>query len=304
MRITLTDIPGIMVGHANAFNTGCTVILCAHGMVAGVAVPGMAPGSRELELLRPVNVVSEVHGICLCGGSAFGLAAASGVMRYLAEQGHGFSVPVHKVPIVPAAVVFDFFRNQKPGILPDESMGHLAAATASSQAVANGPLGAGAGTACGMMAGRLHPTGLGSYGVKYKDIIVAALVVNNAMGNIHHPQSGKFLAGAQNERGHALSHEELFDILQYAPQPQLPGNTLLAVVATNAALDKLECNRMAAIASQGIAWAVRPSNLLMDGDIVFSLASKKGPKANLNLLGVMAAHSLSMAVVASVENKE
>ncbi len=299
MNISLTDIPGILVGHSSACNTGCTAILCGDGLVPGVAVPGMAPGCREIELMRPHSTVQEIHGLCLCGGSAFGLAAASGVARYLLHKGYGLPMPGCPVPLVPAAVIFDLMRNAKPGVLPDEAMGYEAAAAASAQPVSNGPVGAGSGAACGMLGGRLQPAGLGSYGLRHQTITVAALVVNNAMGNIHHPQTGQFLAGSLNAQGQPYSEAQMFELLSQAPKPAITQNTLLAVVGTNARLDKVGCSRVAAMAANGIAWAVRPGNLLFDGDIVFALAQKEGPDANENLLGSMAARAVAMAIAAS-----
>ena len=299
MSITLTDIPGILVGHATRKGTGCSAILCPEGLVPGVAVPGLAPGSREIEMMRAQGSVPEVHGICLTGGSSFGLAAASGVMRYLSQNGYGLKTPGAPVPVVPAAVIFDLLSNEQPGVLPDENMGYEAARAANSDPVASGRYGAGTGAACGHLSAQLHPAGLGSAGLQYKEAQVAALVVNNALGDIYHPQSGRFLAGARDENGQPLSEQATMEAL-YRAALGYNQNTMLALVATNAKLNKGAASRVAGMAYAGISRAVRPSNLMFDGDVVFMLGQKEGPVVNQNLLGHMAAQAISMAIVNSV----
>jgi L-aminopeptidase/D-esterase-like protein len=268
-------------------------------MVPGVAVPGLAPGSRETDMMRARSSVEEVHGICLSGGSCMGLAAASGVARYLAQKGYGLPTPRAKVPIVPAAVIYDFFSNQQPGILPDENMGYQAAHSAGNSPVINGAYGAGTGAHCGMLAGQLCPAGLGSAGLQYGPLTVAALVVNNAMGNIYDPFKGTFAAGALDQNGLPLSDEA---IMEYLNNDLLAANqnTTLVLVATNAGLSKTAVNRLAGMAYSGVTRTVRPSGLMLDGDIVFALAAKDGPAANENLLGYMAAQAVARALLNSV----
>jgi L-aminopeptidase/D-esterase-like protein len=273
--------------------------LCPEGLVPGVAVPGLAPGSRELEMMRSQNAVPEIHGICLTGGSSFGLAAASGIARYLSQNGYGLKTPGVPLPIVPAAVIFDLLTNEQPGVLPDENMGFEAAQAANTDPVLSGRFGAGTGAACGHLSAQLHPTGLGSAGIQYKEAQVAALIVNNALGNIYHPLTGQFLSGALDENGQPLSQEATMEAL-YRGALGYNQNTMLALVATNAKLNKGAANRIAGMAYAGISRAVRPSNLMFDGDVVFMLGQKKGPAVNQNLLGHMAAQAVSMAIVNSV----
>ncbi len=201
---TLTAVAGILVGHATSreHGTGCTAVLCPEGFTPGLAVPGFAPGSRETELMRPESLVDAVHGILLTGGSAFGLGAADGVVRYLRERGHGFVMPHASIPIVPAAVIYDLDGNTAPGVLPNAAMGYAAAAGASADPVEIGDIGAGTGARCGrmFMAGgpeRTAPAGVGSWCVAYRGIRVGVLAVVNPLGNIHDPDTGEFLAGAR-----------------------------------------------------------------------------------------------------------
>jgi L-aminopeptidase/D-esterase-like protein len=302
MSITLTDIPGVLAGHATAQGTGCTAVLCPEGLVPGVAVPGLAPGSRETDMMRAHSTVGEVHGFCLAGGSCMGLAAASGVARYLFQHGHGLVTPKGKVPIVPAAVIYDFFSNRRPGVLPDENMGYQAASSASTAPVLSGAYGAGAGANCGILAGRPCPSGMGSAGLRHGQALVAVLAVNNALGNIHDPLSGAFLAGALDEDGRPVSEQTIREALSrdmFAPGQ----NTTLILLATNARLDKSGANRLAAMAYAGVARAVRPSGLMLDGDIVFALAQKDGPAVNESLLGHMAQQAVAQALVNSVSHR-
>ncbi|MDR1397930.1 MAG: P1 family peptidase [Desulfarculales bacterium] len=302
MNITLTDIPGILVGHATAQGTGCTAVLCPEGLVPGVAVPGLAPGSRETDMMRAHSSVGEIHGICLAGGSSMGLAAAGGVARYLFRQGHGLVTARGRVPIVPAAVIYDFFSNRQPGILPDEDMGCQAAASANDTPVLSGAYGAGAGAACGMLAGRPCPSGMGSAGLKHGQALVAVLAVNNALGNIHDPLNGVFLAGAADEDGLPLGEEALREAL--SRDIFTPGqHTTLILLATNARLDKSGASRLAAMAYAGVARTVRPSGLTLDGDIVFVLAQKDGPAIRESLLGHMAQQAVAQALVNSVSQR-
>ncbi len=199
---TLTAIDGLLAGHATdaANHTGCTAILCPEGFTPGIAVPGFAPGCRETELMRPESLVDRVHGLVLAGGSAFGLAAADGVVRFLREQGTGFVMPHGIVPIVGGAVIYDLDMNGRAGLLPDAAMGYAAAEAASTAPVAQGSVGAGAGARCGRLffargEKATQKCGLGSAVERYDGILVAALTVVNALGNIHDPRTGAFLAG-------------------------------------------------------------------------------------------------------------
>jgi L-aminopeptidase/D-esterase-like protein len=267
--LTLRDVPGIRVGHwtDEVGLTGCTVVLADGGAVAGVDVRGSAPGTRETDLLRPTALVERVDAICLAGGSAFGLAAADGVMRYLAERGIGYDTGVRRVPIVPAAILFDLgvgSPDAAPG--PDEGYAACVAAEAG-EGQLHGRLGAGTGATVGKLAGmeRAKPGGVGSAGVRLPDgSSLAALVVNNAIGNVI-VHDGSMLAGAP---------------IGDAVEPEAPAtpNTVLAVLATDAALDRVQCQRLAAAAHDGIARAISPAHTLLDGDVSFALASGLGSR--------------------------
>ena len=307
---TLTAIPGILVGHAVDADqsTGCTAILCPAGFTPGIAVPGFATGCRETELMRAEALVDAVHGILLSGGSAFGLAAADGVVRFLREQGHGRAMPHGRIPIVPGAIIYDLDVNMQPGLLPDATMGYEAARNASSSPVERGRAGAGTGARCGRMfgmggQGKTSPGGLGSALVNHGEITVAALVVVNALGNIHDPETGAFIAGGRDQAGRAYSRSATYGILAGGDVPQT--NTVLTVVAANVPLDKAATSRLARMAGTGLARAIRPAHLTYDGDIVFALSPKPGPESpagpwSENLLGAMGADAVSLAAVDAV----
>ena len=302
--LSLTAVPGLLVGQItdNSNRTGCTVVLAPEGFTPGVHVPGFAPGSRETELMRTDSLVDAVHGLVLSGGSSFGLAAADGVVRFLREQGHGFRMPHAIIPIVGGAVIYDLDANAKAGFLPDAAMGYEAAQKADSGPVASGQVGAGTGASCGRLFAfqrgmQTSPGGVGSAGfIRADGLIVSALVVVNALGNVHHPDSGAWLSGGRDANGNALNAEALFAALATHKKPG--SNTVLAVVATNACLDKQGTNRLARIAAAGLPRAIRPAHLLYDGDIVFALASKTATQPGQfaeNLIGALAAEALAHA---------
>jgi L-aminopeptidase/D-esterase-like protein len=289
-RLSLRDVPGIRVGHhTDAVGmTGCTVVLADGGAVAGGDVRGAAPGTRETDLLRPTALVERVHAVCLAGGSAFGLAAADGVMRYLAERGIGYDTGVRPVPVVPAAIVFDLgvgSPEAAPG--PDDGYAASLAAEAGSGPMA-GRIGAGTGATVAKLAGMEHarPGGIGSAGLRLPDgTLVAALVVNNAVGSIL-GRDGTVLAGPSP--GDQVAGDQ-------APGPPAP-NTVLAVVATDADLDRAACQRLAAAAHDGIARAVHPAHTLLDGDTAFALATGRGPRPD-GLAGLLALEMAAADVV-------
>ena len=308
---TLTAVPGILVGHATdaAKGTGCTAVLCPKGCTPGLYVPGFAPGSRETELLRPESTVDAVHGILLSGGSAFGLAAAEGVVRFLRERGHGFTMPHGVIPLVPGAVIYDLDGNRAPGVLPDAAMGYAAASAADSAPVPRGGVGAGTGARCGRMFAmgngpdRSEKSGLGSAIAQYKGLMAAALVVVNALGNVHDPDTGRFLAGGRDRAGAPLPPEAVLTALAGEEFPST--NTVLAVVATNAPLDKVQCSRFTRMAGAGIARSLRPAHLLYDGDIVFGLASRHPlPRDTApwteSLIGALGAEAVARATADAV----
>ncbi len=301
-QMTLTDIPGITVGHVTdkENGTGCTAILCPDGAAAGMELRGMAPGSRETGLLDPLTRTEEIHGILLTGGSAYGLAAASGVVRWLAEKGYGLVTSRGRVPLVPGAVIYDLFFNQTFN-LPDENMGYQAAQAASGKPVEQGSIGAGTGATAGKIAGidRAMKTGLGSAGFQTGDFKVAALAVASPVGDVVDPDNSQILAGVRDPDGKSVCGA--MTVLSDAADLFAPSdpNTVLGVVATNAKLTKIQIARVARMASAGFARAIRPASTLYDGDMVFSLATGQGPEGNESLIGALGAEALAQAIAAA-----
>ncbi len=313
--ISLTSIDGISVGHASDHGTGCTAILCPEGFTPGVYMPGFAPASREVELMRAENTVDKVHGIMLAGGSAFGLNAAAGLIRFLQEQGKGLEMPNARIPLVPCAAIYDLDINQKPGFLPDPDMGYAAAKNATNAPLTGnrtGRVGAGTGALCGRM-GMPSPAGIGSCGIEHNGIKIAALSVLNSLGSVYDQNTGTFIAGAQipTPDGNipmTLAHLCAFMAPASPAAPASEGsgplptsNTILTVVATNVPLSKLQTNRLARMASSGIARVVRPAHMLFDGDIVFALSSTTGPQADENLLAAMAAEVVANSIMLAAQ---
>ena len=309
MYNAITDVTGLKVGHYTDKEaaTGCTVILCETGAVAGVDVRGSAPGTRETDLLRPMNLVEKVHAVLLSGGSAFGLDAAGGVMRYLEEKGIGHETLVAKVPIVPAAIIFDLNIGSSK-IRPGIEEGYKACLAATEKEVAEGCVGAGTGATVGKILGieRATKSGLGTASCKIGDeVIVAALVVVNAIGDVIDHKTGKILAGPRNEQNNGfLSTVELLTggIYSYRKNP-LATNTTLGVVATNAKLTKEQVNKLAQMAQDGIARAINPSHTMYDGDAMFALAlgDRMG---DITVLGTAAAEVVADAIVRAVQQAE
>jgi L-aminopeptidase/D-esterase-like protein len=305
MAGAITDIAGLQVGHHTLSTraTGCTVVLCPQGVVCGVDVRGGAPGTRETDLLKSENTVDQVHAVLLTGGSAFGLDAAGGVMRWLDEHGHGLAVGPARVPIVPAAVLFDLWQGD-PRIRPDASAGYAACEAASSAAPAQGRVGAGAGAMVGKLWGieRAMPGGIGSASVTLQGITVAALVAVNAIGDVvdHH---GRVIAGARNADSTGLLGSEAALLRGDLPaRLQLPGSaTTIGVVATDAVLGKAQANKLASLAHHGLSRAINPLTV-HDGDTLFALATGgSGRSADLTLLGVLAAEAVAQAIRAAVQ---
>lgn len=311
---SLTSLQGILVGHYtdNRRPTGCTVVLCPQGAVAGVDVRGAAPGTRDTDALSPANTVQEVHGVLLTGGSAYGLDAAGGVMRWLEERGHGLKVGPAIVPIVPAAVIFDLWVDdfsKSLRIRPDAEAGYLACLVASSEPVEQGNVGAGAGATLGKLNGPdcAMKGGIGSASLCVHGVTVAALVVCNALGDIVDPQTGQLLAGA---RGSADSRA-LRDIRQAQltghgiAKPLAGSNTTIGVVASDAILTKPQAHRLAQVAHDGLARSIRPVHTPMDGDTLFALGTgTSGQAADMMLLSTLAAEVTAMAVVNAVRAAE
>lgn len=301
----LTDVAGLKVGHFTDERrpTGCSVVLCEHGVVCGVDVRGSAPGTRETDLLDPRNTVEHVHAVLLTGGSAFGLAAADGVMAWLEAQGAGIPVGPVKVPIVPAAVLFDLWVGD-PRIRPDAQAGRAACEAARSAAPEQGNVGAGAGATVGKLFGpqRAMKGGIGTASLKVGSITVAALVAVNAIGDVVDPSSGRVLAGALDDDGlrpldtvEAIRHGRL-------PAALLEGMaTTIGVIATDARLTKPQASKLAAMGHDGLARCIQPVHTPADGDTLFALATGgSGLPGQLSVLGTMAAEVTTRAVLNAV----
>jgi len=296
---SITDVAGLAVGHAAQAGrpTGCTVVLCPQGVVCGAAVRGGAPGTRETELLRPENTVQVVHAVLLTGGSAFGLDAAGGVMRWLDEQGHGLAVGPARVPIVPAAVLFDLWLGDAR-IRPDAAVGHAACAAASTNTPQQGNVGAGLGASVGKLYGihRAMRGGIGSASIRVGAFTVGALVAVNAIGDVLDAQ-GQVLAGARSEDGHTLLGSTQALLAGAGPAQMLAGMaTTIGVVATDALLSKSQATQLASMAHHGLSRAISPVTA-GDGDCLFALATGgTGRAGDINALGAMAAEAVSRAI--------
>ena len=304
----ITAVPGIRVGHAADPEglTGCTVVLCEKGAVGGVDQRGGAPGTRETDLLRPMHMVQEVHAVLLAGGSAYGLAAADGVMRYLEERGAGYDARVAKVPIVPSAILFDLDVGD-PQARPDAAMGYAACQSASDGPVAEGNVGAGAGATIGKILGqgRAMKSGLGSAAISLGGgLIVGAVIAVNPLGDVVDPSTGEILAGVRK-----LRSEQFADTLAVMrgligkAVMRFASNTVIGVVATNGRLTKEEANKAAQMAQDGVGRAVRPAHTMFDGDTLFALATGK-KRADVNLVGAYAAEAVARAIVRAVKAAE
>lgn len=309
----LTDVPGIRVGHHTLSErpTGCTVVLLdSAGAVGGVAQRGGAPGTRETDLLDPTNTVDRVNAVVLSGGSAFGLDAAQGAVRFLEERNIGFRTGAGVVPIVPAAVIFDLPFGNNPRVRPTADCGYRAAQAASSARVAEGNVGAGMGATVGKLfaffqdpatAGRrLMPmkAGVGTASITLANgLVVAALVVVNAVGDVIDPVSGRVVAGLRNPDGTLADARSLLRSGAFA-SPRAGENTTLGVVATNARLTKAQVSRVALMADDGIARAITPSHTEGDGDTMFALATGTwAGEASVTLVGALAAEMVAEAIV-------
>lgn len=296
---TLTAIEGITVGHAmnTAARTGCTVILCPAGATAGVDVRGAAPGTRETDALRSGRLVQKAHAVLLTGGSAFGLDAAGGVVQYLEERNVGFPAGPVRVPIVPAAVIFDL-RVGDAKVRPDREMGYQACQNATDAPVEMGAIGAGTGATVGKGPGVTPaPGGVGSACVCLDSgLIVAAITVVNALGNVVDPTTGEILAGG-TENGNLV---DITERLLAANNIVRGTNTTIGVVATNATLTPAEVNRVAEVAHDGMARAIRPAHTMFDGDTLFALATGAHTGSSMNTVGILAAEVVAKAIVNAV----
>jgi L-aminopeptidase/D-esterase-like protein len=312
---SITFIDGIRVGHAQDLEaaTGCTVILCEKGAVGGVDQRGGAPGTRETDALQTVHLVDRVHGIVLAGGSAFGLDAASGAVRYLEEKKVGFSVGVARVPIVPAAILFDLSIGSSKR-RPDAEMGYQACLNASNKVPAEGSVGAGTGATVGTILGmgQAMKGGIGTAAIEIgAGVQVGAIVAVNAFGDVIDPETDQIIAGARSvKKGPVrIGKGKFADTMKVMKSlvgrtvfgAAQRGNTVIGVVATNARFDKEGATKMARMAMNGLARTIRPANTMLDGDTIFALATGKR-KADVNIVGAYAAEAVAQAILRAVRN--
>ena len=325
--LSITSIPGLRVGHAHDPQalTGCTVLLCEGGAVGGVDQRGGAPGTRETDAMHPLHLVRQVHAVVLAGGSAFGLDCASGVVRYLEERGVGLETRFARVPIVPAAILFDLGLG-RADVRPDAAMGYQACLNASSEPPAEGNVGAGMGASVGKILGMegAMKAGLGCAALEVcEGLFVGALAAVNAFGDVIDPETGRILAGARQTasqdgvraeapfadtlevmRDLATRHKLTFargtGSLKQSGDPDTGGqSTVIGVVATNARLDKEEVNKMAQMAQDGLARTIRPAHTMLDGDTIFALATGER-LADVNIIGAFAAEAFAQAILRAV----
>jgi L-aminopeptidase/D-esterase-like protein len=319
LQNAITDVRGIEVGHAQNEEalTGCTVILCRKGAVAGVDVRGGAPGTRETDLLDPVNLVEKVHAVVLAGGSAFGLDAAGGVMHYLEEKKIGFNTGVAKVPIVPSAILFDLSLG-RADVRPDSAMGARAAASArgltSSDRLGEGNVGAGTGASVGKMFGMTlaMKSGLGTASMDIGGgVIVGAIVAVNAFGDVIDPNTGEIIAGLRSGKVGPLRIGKTNPFADTLAMMKTPigrgvlgfasrGNTVIGAVATNAKLTKAQATKVAQMAHDGFARTLRPAHTMLDGDVIFAL-STGSKRADVSIIGAFAAEVMAQAILRAVK---
>jgi L-aminopeptidase/D-esterase-like protein len=307
IRNSITDIPGLKVGHAHDLHalTGCTVVLCERGVTCGVDQRGGAPGTRETDLLKPMHLVEQVHAILLGGGSAFGLDAAAGVLRFLEEGGYGFDTGVARVPVVPAAILFDLAVGS-PDIRPDAAMGYQACLAASSEPPEEGSVGAGAGATVGKILGigQSVKSGIGSASLEIGGgFVVGALAAVNAFGDVIDPDSGKILAGARplpDASGKSSGYADTLEVLKHITglTSGFP-STVIGVVAINARLTKEAVNKVAQMAHNGLSRTVRPAHTMWDGDTIFALAVGE-KEIDVSTAGAFAAEAFAQAVLRAV----
>ena len=301
----LTQVPGIRVGHASDIVgcTGCTVVLCPEGTVGGVDVRGSAAGTRELDALSPLHLVPHVHAALLAGGSAFGLDAAGGVMQYLEERGIGFDVQVTRVPIVPTAILFDL-RLGDARARPDPRMAYAACQQAAAGPIQEGSVGAGTGATVGKLFGitQAMKSGLGTAGLTLPGgLIVAALAVVNAFGDVRDPSAGQPLAGARDAPdSHRLVDTAAAMRRGIVRRGYTAESTTLCIVATNARLSKVQVTKLAQMAQQGLVRTILPVHTTLDGDLVIGLATG-AVEADLNAVGLAAADAVAEAIVRAVK---
>ncbi|MDN5505933.1 MAG: P1 family peptidase [Comamonas sp.] len=302
-------VRGISVGHFSDSRrpTGCTAVLCPQGAVGGVDVRGAAPGTRETDLLHPSNLVQEVHGVMLAGGSAWGLDAATGAVRWLEEQGAGLNIGVGRIPLVPAAVLFDMMMGDMR-IRPDATAGYAASRNAGLDSgtgrPAEGSVGAGAGAVVGKVFGhqRAMKGGIGTASFTVNGVTVGAIIACNALGDVFNPFNGELLAGARTADGLQLRGTRDALLEGEEPRPILAGsNTTIGVVATDATITKAQAHRLAVVAHDGLARAINPVHTMSDGDSLFTLGTaRSGKSLGMMTLSTLAADAVAIATARAV----
>lgn len=304
-QLSITDVAGIEVGHFTETRrpTGCSVVIARDGAVGGVDVRGAAPGTRETDLLAPANLVDRVHAVLLSGGSAWGLDAASGVMHWLEQQGIGLAVGPGRIPIVPAAVLFDLYLGDA-SIRPDAQAGYAACVAASASAPEEGNAGAGTGAVVGKIFGaeRAMKGGIGSAALRVGGVTVGALVACNALGDVVDPDTGRLIAGARTDDGSALLDSRRA-LVEGVPPKRLVGgtNTTIGVIATDAVLTKAQASRVATAGHDGFARSINPAHTMLDGDTLFALGTgRAGRTLDMMILCTLAAEVVARAVVRAV----
>ncbi len=304
---SITDVPGILVGHHTLDErpTGCTVVLAVDGAVGGVDIRGGAPGTRETALLDPVNTVQKLHAVVLSGGSAFGLDAATGTVRWLEENGIGFEVGEIRVPIVAGAILFDLGVGDGR-IRPDAECGYRAAESASAAAPTEGNVGAGTGATVGKIAGmgRAMKGGIGTASIRREDgLVVGALIAVNAVGDVIDPSTGRVVAGVRTEDGRGLADARV--LVRESGASPTSSNTVIGVVATNASLTKAQATKVAQMAHDGLARAISPAHTPWDGDTIFALSTGRGgADADVLEIGALAAEAVTEAILRAVRAAE
>ena len=318
LQNSITDVPGIRVGHAQNMEglTGCTVVLCEEGTVGGVDQRGGAPGTRETDLLHPAHLVERVNAVVLAGGSAFGLDAASGVMRYLEERDVGFDTQIARIPIVPAAILYDLALGDTKA-RPDAAMGYQACLSASSHRPAEGNVGAGTGATVGKILGirQAMKSGIGTASMQLgAGVVVGAIVAVNCYGDVVDPSNGQILAGARAADSGPLPigapgyfADTLLVMKSLVDRSSLGfatrEHTVIGVVATNARLSKEETNKVAQMAQAGVARTVRPAHTMFDGDTLFAMATGER-RVDVNIVGAFAAEVTAQAILRAVRAAE
>jgi len=300
---SITDVQGIKVGHFEDYEaiTGCTVIIAENGATAGIDVRGGAPGTHETDLLNPANLVEKVNAIYISGGSSFGLEGVAGVMKYLEEEGIGFNTGYAKVPIVPAAIIYDLGIGN-PNVRPDKLMGYNACKNAQSNNALQGNVGAGVGATIGKVRGMYFAMkgGLGIESETVEKLVVGVLVVVNALGDVLNPTDNSIIAGALNDEKNSFMDTEKY-IIEGPMGPQQFRNTTIGVVATNATLTKSSATRIAMMASDGLSRVIRPSHTLFDGDTIFALSTNE-IESDITQVGTIAQRLVSRAIVNAIQN--